>query len=474
MSGSGNSAGSTSEATFFAPSGRVLRAQAIAAVVVTAGLVFLIDPAGRPTEMSRFLSRFHPALVHFPVGLVTLAAALGLASLRWSALRAAGIWTYMAGAWSGVLAVGAGLLLAQAGGYDNDTLFLHRLGGILLVVTAAWAPWVLHGRRRWPSAAATALTVILLLVTGHNGGTLTHGPDYMTAHAPAFLAALGSGEGPEGLRLGDPDSTTVYEAVVAPILEARCTSCHGQGRTRGGLDLNTPEGILDGGDDGPVLVAGQSTSSLLIERILLPPGDADVMPPNGGASLSPSGAQLLSWWIDQGASFEMTLAQADLSPVVGRILESSGLGAIRTGVWALDVGPADPALAEALRQQGARVQPVAEAEHFLSVRCAEREACFADGGENLVALADHVVWLDLARSSATDADVALLSRLPLLEKLWLQQTEVTDVSGLGSLEFLDYLNLSGTQVGAEAFADVAHVERIYYWGTPADSTADSP
>lgn len=479
MSRSGNSARGRSEAsTFSTPSGRAIRAQAVAVLVVTAGLVFLIDPADRPTELSRFLSRFHPALVHFPIGLLSLALGLGLASLRWSSLRALSIWTYVLGAWSGVLAIGAGLLFAQAGGYDNDTLFLHRLGGIMLVVAAAWVPWVLarqHDRAasdstKWPTATAAVLTAILLLVTGHNGGSLTHGPDYLTAHAPTFLSALGSEEAPEALRLGDPDSTKVYEAVVAPVLEAKCTSCHGEGRKRGGLDLTTPEGILDGGDDGPVLVAGQSANSLLIERILLPPGDGDVMPPLGGASLSPSGARLLSWWIDQGASFELTLAQAELSPVVRRILESSGLGDIRTGVWALDVGPADSGAVEALRRQGARVQPVAEAEHFLSVRCATREGCFGDGGENLAALADHVVWLDLARSDATDTDLAQLSRLPRLEKVWLQDTEVSDVSALAGLEFLDYLNLSNTQITAENLSGMTHVERLYAWGSPADSS----
>ncbi|NNE70385.1 MAG: hypothetical protein HKN29_08485 [Rhodothermales bacterium] len=456
-------------------SDQVLRFQAIAVLFVVAALFILIDPGGRPTDLSRLAGRLHPMLVHLPIGLVAFAVLLGLASRRWPDVLAWSEWTWLAGAWSGVAAIAGGLLLAQAGGYNDDTLFVHRLGGALLVITASWMPWLLRSsgdsRAGWVLGGGTALAAILLVITGHNGGSLTHGPDYLAAHTPLQLSILGSNEAPERLRLGDPDSTTVYEAVVAPILAARCTACHGEGRTRGGLDLRTPEGILDGGNDGPVVLAGQSESSPLIERLFLPPSDEEAMPPRDAAPLSPSGARLLSWWVDQGASFDKTLAEAVIPESVRRILEVSGLGEIRTGVWALEVEPADPALIQALADQGARVQAVALNEHFLSVRCETRAACFEDGGTKLAALADQIVWLDLSRSDVIDTDLAAISSLPRLEKLWLQNTGVSDLMPLSNLTHLKYLNVTGTQVTDEALGAVDHVDRVFSFGTSAAQSA---
>jgi hypothetical protein len=309
-----------------------------------------------------------------------------------------------------------------------------------------------------------------LIVAGHQGGNLTHGPDFLTAHAPPFVrTVLGAGTSGAALALGDPDSTTVYSGVVRPILNDRCVSCHGGGRIRGGLDLATHETIMDGGDDGAVVLAGRPSGSELIARVLLPEAHKDKMPPEGSRPLSPSDARLLAWWVELGADTTTTLSAATIPEDVGAILDAHGLGEIRTGVWALEIPESDPADVAALRALGAAVSRVAEAETLLSVRCETRAACFGDAGAALQALASNVVWLDLARSDVTDDELPLLRPLVHLERLWLQKTQVSRLDDLAASQYLRYVNVSETKVTADALSAVSHVESVFDWGSPSST-----
>jgi len=43
-----------------------------------------------------------------------------------------------------------------------------------------------------------------------------------------------------------------YENTVEPIIVAKCVRCHNPDKSKGGLDLSTPQGILKGSDSGPL------------------------------------------------------------------------------------------------------------------------------------------------------------------------------------------------------------------------------
>jgi mono/diheme cytochrome c family protein len=90
-----------------------------------------------------------------------------------------------------------------------------------------------------------------------------------------------------------------YLRDVKPILAARCFSCHGGGKQRGGLRLDTAAAILKGGDSGPAAVPGKSADSPLFQ-CLTPAGDTPRMPPKGPA-LDAAQVALVKSWIDAGA-----------------------------------------------------------------------------------------------------------------------------------------------------------------------------
>jgi len=90
---------------------------------------------------------------------------------------------------------------------------------------------------------------------------------------------------------------------IHPILEASCFECHGEERQRGDLRLDSKEAILQGGENGPVVVAGSPDESSLYTLVVLPPDHIDIMPAKGDP-LTPEQTQAIHAWISAGAVFD--------------------------------------------------------------------------------------------------------------------------------------------------------------------------
>lgn len=104
-----------------------------------------------------------------------------------------------------------------------------------------------------------------------------------------------------GVRHSDAASPSDFEHDVAPILVNRCLECHHRGKTSGGLNLATADGILRGGDTGPAIDEQKPAESLLLARV-----KAGEMPPkeNGKReSLTAAELSVLQEWIVGGAEW---------------------------------------------------------------------------------------------------------------------------------------------------------------------------
>jgi hypothetical protein len=94
----------------------------------------------------------------------------------------------------------------------------------------------------------------------------------------------------------------VVDSQVLPILELRCTVCHGKRLQEGGLDLRSFDSMLTGGKSGPALVPGKPNDSLLLKKI-----HAGEMPPKrrivevSVQVITASEITRLEQWIEQGA-----------------------------------------------------------------------------------------------------------------------------------------------------------------------------
>lgn len=96
-----------------------------------------------------------------------------------------------------------------------------------------------------------------------------------------------------------------YAKDIKPIFDKTCIKCHGADRPKAHLRLDSLDGILKGGEDGKVVVAGKSADSLLVKNIAHVGEEEDWMPPvknrMGLKPLTPEQIGLIRAWIDQGA-----------------------------------------------------------------------------------------------------------------------------------------------------------------------------
>src|SRR6516225_1869663 len=90
-----------------------------------------------------------------------------------------------------------------------------------------------------------------------------------------------------------------FEKNVRPALVEHCYKCHSADaqKLKGGLHLDSRQGILQGGDSGPAVVPGQPTKSRLIEAIGYKNADLR-MPPR--AKLPDSVIRDLVKWVEVG------------------------------------------------------------------------------------------------------------------------------------------------------------------------------
>jgi cytochrome c553 len=104
---------------------------------------------------------------------------------------------------------------------------------------------------------------------------------------------------------GDSAGDEFFEKEVRPILVARCVSCHGNAKPKGGLRLTSRENILKGGDSGPSAVAGKPEESLLVDAIRYE--DDPKMPPK--KKLADREIATLTRWVAAGLPWPEASAQ---------------------------------------------------------------------------------------------------------------------------------------------------------------------
>lgn len=107
---------------------------------------------------------------------------------------------------------------------------------------------------------------------------------------------------PTATELPPTDTATVppaggisFAAEVLPVLTARCERCHGEGRAEAGLKLTSYADVMNGSENGPVVVPGSAATSSLVELIVS--GDM----PRRSPRLPESEIQTISTWVDEGA-----------------------------------------------------------------------------------------------------------------------------------------------------------------------------
>jgi hypothetical protein len=129
---------------------------------------------------------------------------------------------------------------------------------------------------------------------------------YRWAWFPVVVSGLVGLVSPAPLR-ADEDGTAFFESKIRPVLVAHCYECHSAkaAKVRGGLLLDTRDGLRNGGDTGPALIPGAPERSLLIKALR---HDGLQMPPK--KHLPDAVLADFSRWVRMGAPDPRTEAAA--------------------------------------------------------------------------------------------------------------------------------------------------------------------
>ena len=305
-------------------------AVALGSALLAVGFTVALRPTTGAPDFVQFFGRFHTLAIHLPIGVLLLvAAAEALCVVSPSkrarldpALDLALPFLVV----TSVAAFALGILLARGGGYPSRLVLLHRSFTLAAVIgsAATLVAWVLKNRTAY--RGALGVTVLLLTVGAHFGGAMTRGDSYLSRYAPRFLQPLTGGAPAKEVAATDaaPVITAeplVFSDVLLPMLKERCAECHGPDQAKGGLRVDSFAALVKGGEHGPVMIAGRGGGSALVERMTLPAGNDECMPPDNKPAPSNDEIQLVRWWIDRGAS-EATRVRDGVVPDGARALLS--------------------------------------------------------------------------------------------------------------------------------------------------------
>jgi uncharacterized membrane protein len=468
------------------------------AILCIGGLVSMPILAGKPggvemPEFVRFLGRFHPLLLHLPIGVFSLIVFQEIGAILFRHGRNSGpvaMFPLFFGAASAVVAAIAGFMLfhGDADDYAGNALAERHLWGGLVFAVASVLTFVV---KAWTlSLSANASWYRLMLFSsvgvmgfaGHDGASLTHGSDYLTRNAPVSLRKfLGLDTGKKAVVLSA--EPVVYVDIVAPILERRCLSCHQQGKTKGGLRMDTYDMLVKGGKNGSAIVPGNAAKSAIVIRMDLPADDEEHMPPEGKPDIEEAELLVLKWWLDQGADPAKTLKDfaqpAPVKEALAKLPAASNATAAVPPDHPAEHTPTVSAPDESLLKSVSELSKQFPG----AITFASKESSLVTfsavslrgnlGDETFGKFAPvipHLVNVDLSATQITDKGVAALEPAKQLRQLRLAETSVTDASidTLLKLPALESINFQGTKVtdsGVLKLATLTNLKHLYLWQT---------
>jgi hypothetical protein len=108
-----------------------------------------------------------------------------------------------------------------------------------------------------------------------------------------------------------PNAPLDFTHEIVPLLRKHCAKCHTGARKQGGFSFDTRRSLIQGGESGVAVQAGDSSNSPLVERITAQ--DPDLQMPPEGPRLTDAEVGLIRRWIDSGLPWDDGFAFAKIN-----------------------------------------------------------------------------------------------------------------------------------------------------------------
>lgn len=411
----------------------------------------------------QIIGRMHPLFLHFPITLV-------LVFIFWDFVVVKKMmenewvvnidrWLLLLTAFTASLTALMGLFLSKEKGYDVNALQLHKWSGIAIaIITTVWYgynEWV--QKKPWLHYSIAGLSIGIILFTGHQGGTITHGPNFLFAPIESVSAQ-------QEVLLSEAE---IYTHLVQPILQTKCYSCHNDKKSKGELRMDTEALLLKGGKNGKLWDSAAQDLGLLMSRVHLPLENKKHMPPIGKPQLTETEIQILEAWIKKGANFKTKLtdlATNDELRIIGQEKFS------KSAIDEFDFEPASASSLKKLNTDYRVITPLSKSSPALEVDFFSPAAFSLHQLNELLEIKNQVVSLNLNKMPLKDDALSIIAQFANLHKLNLSFTQISgkNLDQLTQLKSLKQLSLSGTKVSKEnlmTLGGLKNLNALYVWNT---------
>ena len=455
--------------------------------------------------MLEFIGHLHPVIVHLPIGILLLGV-LMMVYEHYSKvdLQLPISFAFLVGSISAVLACIAGWILSNSGEYDALLVQKHQWTGISTAVIGL----LVYFLKQYRKLLAVILT-LLVFITGHYGGTLTHGENYLfnsnensntsqvdTIKVEAKKITQTISNGADSLTI---ETHNVYKEQIAPLLKLRCYNCHAALKQKNGLRLDGEMFIKKGGKNGKIFVAGNTFKSPLYTSLVLPIDDEKHMPPKGKHQLNQNEILIIERWIKSGASFEdiidtisnnelvknvasqNTIADkyilatpakvnSEITETKKDVVENNNIKGVEKNSSLPNPAPISPSIIEDFKQENIILTNIAEGSNFVMANFVNVVPFNNSSLQALKSINEQLAVLKLTNLPINDNDLKVVADLKNIKKLNVENTLITDngLDYIKQLSQLEQLNLYGTNISDEGIiqlADLKNLSVLYLWKT---------
>jgi len=398
-----------------------------------------------------WLGRWHPLILHFPIVLLLMAAVIGLFNQIVPKLL------LTVATLSALVTAITGFFLGTESVPKGDLLFWHQWMGAGVAILAVVWYWVStnHLQQTYLVKGIQVVLIVLIGLTGHYGGMITHGEDFLALPRSKKLEKI-------------PENPLIYEHIVYRVLDNNCIACHNPNKIKGELLMTSISELIKGGESGPALVVGNPGESELIRRLHLPMEDEEHMPPEGKKPLSNNEIQILERWIALGASDTLKLSHLDNDePLVGMVRKMMEPGTINS--WAKLPKVADSTL-QNLASDYVTIKRIASNSQALSISVYLPPEYDPKNITDLKRISNNIIELDLSGIPIGQKEMDLVAMCKNLEWLEIDRTPVTDTEfkkliGNTGLRVLKAYETDISDESVAVLKDFKGLRSLYVWET---------
>jgi uncharacterized membrane protein len=427
------------------------------------------------------IGRFHPIILHFPLVLIMILLVVELLSLfkLITFEKSVVFYLLLLAILFTLISIFSGYFLFASGEYAGFLMDQHFNGavitGCLGVLTLAFFLYYWTNERLYTVYFfALVSTNIAALYTGHQGGNLTHGQNYLTEYLPMLKKEI--------LTDSKSDSSIyLYEDIIQPVLEAKCAGCHSTLRAKGDFSVSSFKDLLKKSESGKVpLKHYLPQESELFLRIMMPDSLSDHMPPAGKTSLDEKEIVLLKYWIEKGGNLKQSVLDSTSSDSTNTQITlllnqlEPALKKYRFNVAKTALN--DQKLEEELETLAIDMEVVIKRDDKAEGNMYTLSSTFPPapfGSEKLAQLKPYLgvfTKVSLVSSQLDDADLYVIGQMKNLEELYLQKTKLkgSGLIHLSQLKSLKILNVSFTNVDDKALLDLIEfpaLKQLYTYST---------